>query len=82
MCAAVVVFVHCKKSVDCTVKYLASGCKFFYRYFNGRLPIEHFQKSRYGRVMLTDSTLKYLCRIVGLSDKNNNVFCYRSVPDS
>ena len=38
--------------------------------------------------MLTDSTRKYLCRIVGLYDKkkkkkkNNNVLCYRSVPDS
>ena len=32
--------------------------------------------------MLTDSTKKYLCRIVGLYDKNNNVLCYRSVPDS
>ena len=21
---------------------LASGCQFFYRYFNGRLPVEHF----------------------------------------
>ena len=37
--------------------------------------------------MLTDSTRKYLHRIVGLYDKkkkkkNNNVLCYRSVPDS
>ena len=35
--------------------------------------------------MLTDSTRKYLRRIVGLYDKkkqNNNVLCYRSVPDS
>ena len=31
-----------KKSVDVTVKYLASGCQFFYRYFYGRLPVEHF----------------------------------------
>ena len=31
-----------KKSVDFTVKYLASGCQFFYRYFYGRLPVEHF----------------------------------------
>ena len=38
----VVVKVHCKKSVDFTVKYLASGCQFFYRYFYGRLPVEHF----------------------------------------
>ena len=34
--------VHCKKSVDFTVKYLASDCQFFYRYFYGRLPVEHF----------------------------------------
>ena len=27
-----------KKSVDFTVKYLASGCQFFNRYFYGRLP--------------------------------------------
>ena len=60
---------HCKKIVDFTVKYMASGCQFFYRYFYGRLPIEHFQKSRYGRVMLTDSTQKYLRMIVGLYDK-------------
>ena len=31
-----------KKSVALTVKYLASGCQFFYRYFYGRLPVEHF----------------------------------------
>ena len=31
-----------KKSVDFTVKYLTSGCQFFYRYFYGRLPVEHF----------------------------------------
>ena len=38
---------------------------------------------RYGRVMLTDSTRKYLCRIVGLYDKkNNNALCYHSVADS
>ena len=30
------------KSVDFTVKYLASGCQFFYFYFYGRLPVEHF----------------------------------------
>ena len=30
-----------KKSVDFTVKYLASGCQFFYRYYYGRLPVEH-----------------------------------------
>ena len=33
---------HCKKSVDFKVQYLASGCQFFYRYFYGRLPVEHF----------------------------------------
>ena len=33
------------------------------------------------RVMSTDSTRKYFCMIVGLYDKNNNVLCYRSVPD-
>ena len=35
--------------------------------------------------MLTDSTREYLRRIVGLYDNkknNNNVLCYRSVPDS
>ena len=31
-----------KKSVDFTVKYLASGSQFFYRYFYGRLPVQHF----------------------------------------
>ena len=31
-----------KKSEDFTVKYLASDCQFFYRYFYGRLPVEHF----------------------------------------
>ena len=39
---SVSIVVHCKKSVDFTVKYLASGCQFFYRYFYGRLPVEHF----------------------------------------
>ena len=38
-----IVIMHCKKkSVDFTVKYKASGCQFFYRYFYGRLPVEHF----------------------------------------
>ena len=38
-----IVIMHCKKkSVDFTVKYLASRCQFFYRYFYGRLPVEHF----------------------------------------
>ena len=71
-----------KKSVDFTVNYLASGCQFFYRYFNGRLPVEHFKTSQYGRVMLSDNTRKYLYMIVGLYDKNSYVICYRSVPDS
>ena len=31
-----------KKSVDFTVKYLASGCQFFYHYFYGCVPVEHF----------------------------------------
>ena len=34
--------VHCKKSIDFTVKYLSSGCQFTCRYFNGRLLVEHF----------------------------------------
>ena len=33
---------HGKKSIDFTVNYLASGCQFFYRYFYGRLPVDHF----------------------------------------
>ena len=28
-----IVIMHCKKLVDFTVKYLASGCQFFYRYW-------------------------------------------------
>ena len=28
---------YCKKSVDFTVKYLTSSCKFTYHYFHGRL---------------------------------------------
>ena len=36
------VHIHCKKhSVDFTVKYMASGCQFFYHYFYGHLPVEH-----------------------------------------
>ena len=31
-------FVHCKKFVDFTVKYLATSCRYFY----GRLFVEHF----------------------------------------
>ena len=27
--------IHCKKSVDFTVKYLTSGCQLFYRHFYG-----------------------------------------------
>ena len=30
------------KNVDIKVKYLASGCQFFYRYVYGRLPVEQF----------------------------------------
>ena len=76
-----------KKSVDFTVEYLASG------YFYGRLPDKHFKKSRYGKVKLTDSTRKYLCRVVGLYNhkkkkkkkkekkKAIHVVCYRTMPD-
>ena len=66
------IFQHCytvKKSVDFTVKYLASGCQFTYRYSYVRLPVEHFQKSRYDGVMVTDSTRKYLCKVEGLYDQ-------------
>ena len=42
MMATLVMWPHCKKSIDFTVKYLASGCQFCYRYFYGRLPVEHF----------------------------------------
>ena len=40
-----------RKSVDFMVEYLASSCQFTCRYFYGRLLVEHFQKSRYGRVI-------------------------------
>ena len=55
-----------KKSVDFTVKYLGA-----WHYYYGRLLVKHVKKSRYGRVMLTDSTRKYLCRVEGLFDPNN-----------
>ena len=32
----------------------ATSCQSISRYFYGRLLVEHFYKSRYGRVMLTD----------------------------
>ena len=32
----------------------ASGCRFIYSYFDGRLPVEHLRKSWYDTVMLTD----------------------------
>ena len=49
--------------LDFTVKRtLAFGCQFTCRYFYGHLLVEDFSKSRYGRVMLTDGTRKYLCR--------------------
>ena len=56
-----------KKSVDFTVntRHLAAN------YFFGRLLVEHFQKSRYGRVMLTDNTRKYLCMVEGLYDQKH-----------
>ena len=63
--------VHCKKSVDYTVKYLVSGCQFTCRHFYGRHLVEHFKKSRYGRVMLTNNTREYICRIEGLYDPKN-----------
>ena len=34
--------VHCKKSVDFTVKYLATCCQYISRCFYGRLLVEHF----------------------------------------
>ena len=43
-------------------KKLASSCQLTCRYFYGHLLVEDFSKSRYGRVMLTDGTRKYLCR--------------------
>ena len=60
------------KSVDFPIKYLASGCQFICRYFYGRLHVEHFWKSRYVRVMLTDSTQKSLFGwLKGYMTKNN-----------
>ena len=38
---AIFIYYTVKKSVDFTVKYLASGCQFFNRYFYGRLPVQH-----------------------------------------
>ena len=45
-----------KKSVKFTVKYLATSCQSISRYLHGRLLVEHFWRSCYGRVMLTDNT--------------------------
>ena len=55
-----------KTSVDFTVKYLATSCQSISRYFYGRLLVEHFYKSRYGRVMLTDNTRKYFVGFKGI----------------
>ena len=61
--------IQCKKSVDFTAKYLATSCQSISRCFYGRLLVEHFYKSIYGRVMLIDNTRKYLCRVKGLYDQ-------------
>ena len=37
---------HFAHAVDFTVKYLASGCQFSYRYLYGRLFVQHFKKSK------------------------------------
>ena len=53
--------VYCKnKSLDFTVKYLASGCQFTCRYFYGLLFVEQFKESRYGRVMTKNNTCPLL----------------------
>ena len=41
--------------------------------------MEHFSKSRYDRAMLTDSTRKYLCRIVGQYDKKKTIMSFATV---
>ena len=41
------------------------------RYFYGRLLVEHFEKSRNGRVMLTDNTRKYLLWFKDYMTKSN-----------
>ena len=60
-------------------KISASGYHFFYRYFYGRLPVEHFRNQ--DMVGLCQPTVLENT-FVGLYDKINNVLCYRSVPDS
>ena len=73
--------IHCKKSVDFKVKYLQPAASRFPVIFYRRLLVEHFKKSRYGRVMLTDNTRKYLCRVYGLYDQKQYMsYCYSTVP--
>ena len=64
-----------KKSVYFTVTYLAASSPTII--FNGRLLVEHFQKSRHGRDGLTEN-LK-IRTLTGLKDiiTQNSCFCYR-----
>ena len=59
-----------KKSIDFTVKYLASGCQFFF--FTRVYQQNIFRNQDMVGLMLTDSTRKYLYRIIGLYEKKKN----------
>ena len=82
----ILTFISRKNSLNCTVNKI--------RRFYGKIPgiwlpllLPLFLRAFTCRTFLeskiwSDSTRNYFCRIVGLYDKNNNVLCYRSMPDS
>ena len=68
-----------KKCVDFTAKYLFFVCFFllffFCFVFRASICRAFLEIKPYGRVMLTDSTRKYLCRVEGQNDQKQYTYC-------
>ena len=68
-------WLYCKKSVYFRVTYLAVSSPTII--FNGRLLVEHFNKSQYGRDVLTENLkIRTLTRLKDIMTQNT-CFCYR-----
>ena len=73
--------VHCKKKIRIFYgKIPGNRLPVHFPLNYGSLLVEPFLEIKIWKVMLTDNTRNYLCRIKGLYDQNQYMsFCYRTV---
>ena len=68
----IIIYIHCKKSVDFTVKYLATSCKSISRCFYGRLLVEHFRnhdmEGLLNKANVSDAEASFLDLHLSISD--------------